>query len=151
MNKAFVREPDEPDDLHCPRCGGLGAAVSNATIAAQVREGVASSLGSSACFCVSPTCEVAYFDGFDQIITTAQLRQPVYPKDPEAPICACFGLKAADVIADAKAGNPAGVRMLIERSQGRQPICETRAVSGRCCADEVQRIYLRATRETAGL
>jgi len=147
MNKAFVREPDEPDDLHCPRCGAMGQAVSAVTIKAQLREGAAgapgaASLGSSAFFCANPLCEVAYFDGFGQIAPVIQLRQPVYPKDPDAPICACFGLKAEDVAADARAGNPAGVRMLIEKCKT-QTTCETRAANGKCCVDEVQKVYLK--------
>lgn len=143
MNKAFVREPDEPDDLHCPACGSVGQSVGAATIAAQVRAGAGAALGSSACFCPAPTCHVAYFDGFGQTISIDELRAPVYPKDPDAPICPCFGLKAQDVAADAQAGNPAGVRMLIERCRTQGEICATRAANGRCCQDDVQRVYLK--------
>lgn len=143
MNKAFVREPDEPDDAHCPRCGAIGSSVSGATIAAHLREDLHSPLGSSAFFCVSASCEVAYFDTNGQTITTPQLRTAIYPKHPEAPICACFGLKADDVAADARAGNPAGVRMLIERSKTQSDKCATLAADGKCCVDEVQRVYLK--------
>jgi len=138
-----MREPDEPDDLHCPRCGALGQAVGQVTVAAQLREGSAAALGSSAFYCPNPICEIAYFDGFGQLVPVIQLRSPVYPKDPDAPICACFGLKAEDVAADARAGNAAGVRMLIERCKTQADICVTRAANGRCCAEEVQRVYLK--------
>lgn len=147
MNKAFVREPDEPADLHCPRCGALGQAVSGATIAAQLRAQVNSPLGSSACFCATPSCEVAYFDHSQSTILIEQLRLPIYPKDPDAPICACFGLKAKDVVADARLGNPAGVRMLLERSVTQREKCVTKAADGRCCVDAVQRLYLRTVNE----
>jgi hypothetical protein len=143
MNKAFVRDPDQPDDAHCPRCGAIGATVAAATIAAHLREGLQSPLGSSACFCGNASCEVAYFDTNGQVIPTARLRAAVYPKHPEAPICACFGLKAEDVAADARADNAAGVRMLIERSKKQGERCATLAANGRSCVDEVQRVYLK--------
>lgn len=143
MNKAFVREPDEPDDLHCPRCGALGRSVSSVTIMAQLQAGIVSPLGSSACFCSSPTCEVAYFDSSSATLLCTQLRTPIYPKDPDAPVCACFGLRAEDVVADATIGNAAGVRMLLERSVTQREICVTKAADGRCCVDEVQKLYLQ--------
>ena len=41
-------------------------------------------------FCPSPRCEVVYFDAFERVVLTADLPQPVYPKDPAAPLCALF-------------------------------------------------------------
>ncbi len=143
MNKAFVKEPDEPDDLHCPRCGGLGQSVSAATIHAHLNEGDTASLASSSCFCGNANCDVAYFDGFEQVILVEQLRKPIYPKDPVAPICACFGLKAEDVAADAQAGNAAGVRQLIDKCKDHREACVLLAANGRCCVDEVQRQFLK--------
>lgn len=143
MNKAFVKEPDEPDDLHCPRCGSIGQAVAAATIHAQLKPDVAVSLSSSACFCGNANCDVVYFDGFEQVIEVDLLKQPVYPKHPDAPICACFGLKAEDVAADAKAGNAAGVRLLLHRSKTRLEECALLCANGRSCVDEVQRLFLK--------
>ena len=149
MNKAFTREPDEPDELHCPRCGALGSPVGAATIAAHLGEGARSSLSSTVCFCPTPTCPVAYFDHFEQTIAASDLNRAVYPKDPQAPICACFKLKADDVEADAQAGNPAGVRELIRMSQTAAARCETLAASGKCCVPEVQKLYMRNTPKAA--
>ena len=144
MNKAFVREPDEPDDLHCPRCQAIGQAVEAATIAAHLRDGERNPLGSSACFCPAAACEVAYFDAHGQSIPAALLNRPVFPKDPDAPVCACFNLKADDILADAAANNPAGVRELIRLSKSPRADCAARAANGRCCVAEVQRIFLKA-------
>ena len=143
MNKAFVKEPDEPDDLHCPRCGSLGQSVSPATITAHLKPDESSPLSSSSCFCSNANCEVVYFDGHGQVIQVDRLSKAVYPKHPDAPICACFGLKVEDVIADAQAGNAAGVRLLIERSKDRAEHCLLLAGNGRCCGDEVQRVFLK--------
>ncbi|MEX2212526.1 MAG: hypothetical protein WD768_00265 [Phycisphaeraceae bacterium] len=144
MNKAFTREPDEPDDLRCPHCGVIGSAVSSLTITHHLREGDTSPLSSSACFCPTHTCPIAYFDGFGQSIAASSLNRPIYPKDPAAPVCACFRLKAEDVEADAKANNPAGIRELIRKSQMGKAKCEEKAADGRCCVGEVQRLYLKA-------
>ena len=35
---------------------------------------------------------------------TGDLDGPVYPKDPDAPICACFGLTRLDIEADVREG-----------------------------------------------
>ena len=48
---------------------------------------------------------------------TGDLRHPVYPKDPQAPICACFGLTAEDVEADIREGGVTRVRALIEKAK----------------------------------
>ncbi len=144
MNKAFVREPDEPDDLHCPRCRAIGQPVEAATIVARLRDGQRHTLGSSACFCPTASCEVAYFDAYGQSIAAALLNRPVYPKDPDAPVCACFHLKANDILADAAANNPAGVRELIRLSKTPRADCAVKSANGRCCVPEVQRIYLKA-------
>ena len=43
---------------------------------------------------------MAYFDAFERAILSADLTKPVYPKDPDAPICACFGLTRRDIEQD---------------------------------------------------
>jgi hypothetical protein len=146
MNKAFTREPDEPDEVHCPACGAIGSPVSTTTIAQHLRDFDVSPLSSSACFCPTPTCDIAYFDGFNQTIEAARLNRAVYPKDLDAPICACFRLKAVDVEADAQANNPAGVRELIRMSQTERARCEEMAADGKCCVPQVQQVYLKAVK-----
>lgn len=149
MNKAFLREPDEPDVLHCPRCGAIGQPVGPAVIAAHLRAGERNPLNASSCFCPGGSCEVAYFDSFGQTIAAATLNRAVYPKHPDAPVCACFRLKAIDIEADAEAGNPAGIRELIRLSQTPRARCAELAAGGICCVPEVQRIYLKAAARKA--
>ena len=54
----------------------------------------------AAWFCAFPRCDVAYFNLFGGVVLMDELKAPVYPYDPNAPICACFGLTYDDVEAD---------------------------------------------------
>jgi hypothetical protein len=148
MNKAFVREPDPPKHIRCPDCDVIGHPVGQATLAAHLAEPNRQRLAESACFCHNPRCKVAYFDGYEQKIAVDQIERSVYPKDPEAPICSCFGLSAEDVIHDAGAGNPAGVRALIAKSKSNEAQCLLRAPDGRCCVAEVQRLYMKHVQQS---
>ena len=143
MNKAFVREPDETGALHCPACGSLGVSVTRETWRVHVVEVAADALAETAFFCPFPRCDVVYFDMFERQVTTTALRQGVYPKDPQAPMCACFGLTAEDVEADIEEGGVNRVRALIERAKGPEAHCRTAAASGQSCIGEVQRYFMK--------
>lgn len=143
MNKAFVREPDDTGQLHCPACGSLGTLVHRETWAAFVHEGEAGSLAETAFFCPFPRCEVVYFDMFERRVTTAELVRSVWPKDADAPICGCFGLTRQDVEADIEEGGVRRVRALIEKAKSPEAQCRTHAASGQNCTAEVQRYFMK--------
>ena len=144
MNKAFVREPDDTGELHCPACGSLGIAVMRETWQGHVNDGAAGSLAETAFFCPLAKCPVVYFDMFDRRITTDELRHGVYPKDPEAPICACFGMTLAEVRADAQSGAVERVRALVAKAKSPEARCHNLSASGQSCVAEVQRAYMKA-------
>ena len=143
MNKAFVREPDDTGDLRCPRCGSLGISVGATTLDAQLPASVRSQLGATAFFCPFPTCEAAYFDMFGRIVEAAALGKGVYPKDPAAPICGCFGLTVDDVEQDLREGAPTRVRAIVARSKTSEAECERKSPTGRPCLPEVQKCYMQ--------
>ena len=116
MNKAFVRESDVTDEM-CPRCGAAGIPVQRNTLRTHVVETAWLSLADPANFCPTPTCDVAYFDGFQRAVGTSELRHPVYPKDPQAPLCACFGLTSDDIDQDLAEGGVARTRACVQRAQ----------------------------------
>lgn len=146
MNKAFVREPDG-DDALCPRCGGRGEVVGRAAIESHEPPALVDHLSAGASYCVTPICEVVYFDAFERVVTLDQLTRPVYPKDPDAPICACFGATTELIEQDLAEGGVTRTRALIAKSKSDEARCATMSVTGRSCAAEVQRYYMRRKNE----
>ncbi len=142
MNKAFVREPDINEEF-CPRCGSIGQAVGRGTIRNYVSQEAAVSLSEPANFCPKPTCEVVYFDVFERYVLTDALIKPAYPKDPQAPMCACFGVTERDIDADISEGGKSRTRSVVDRSKSPAAHCEQLAANGRSCVPEVQRYFIR--------
>ena len=142
MNKAFVREPDQTGEF-CPECGSLGDPVGSETLAAQLSPEVRRGLADTASFCPYPRCDVVYFDSFERVVTTAAFSHPVYPKDPSAPICACFGFTCEEVEQDVAEGGLTRVKALFAKSKSPEAACATKAVNGKCCSTEVQRYYYK--------
>jgi hypothetical protein len=143
MNKAFVREPEFDGRAYCPRCGTLGTAVGEAALDRHVQPRSQTRLGESAWFCGFARCDVAYFDLLERVVEVGELRQAVYPKDPSAPICACFGFTLDDLDADVRERAPTRVRELLAKSKSKDARCRVLAADGQCCMAEVQRLYLR--------
>jgi hypothetical protein len=142
MNKAFVREPDQTAE-HCPRCGSLGQPVGRETLEAQLEPHARSQLAEFAAFCPFPQCEVAYFDQFERVVLVADLPRPVWPKDPDAPLCGCFGLTRDDIEQDIAEGVVTRVKALLARAQSAEARCSLRAANGQSCVPEVQRYYMK--------
>jgi hypothetical protein len=142
MNKAFVRESDSTEVL-CPRCGAAGIDVPRATIERHVPAEALRALAATAFFCPTPTCPVAYFDAFEAQAGTEVLLQKVYPKDPSAPLCPCFGLTREDVEADVAEGTPRRIRELLAKSKSHAAHCDTASPTGRTCLPDVQRYFFK--------
>jgi hypothetical protein len=143
MNKAFVREPEPDGRGYCPQCNALGIAVSEVTLDAHVLDSPRKRLGETAWFCSYPRCRVAYFNEFDAVVEVEELKSPVYPKDDALPICPCFGFELANIEADVRDGTPRRIRELLAKSKSPAAHCKTLAADGKCCLQEVQRIYMR--------
>ena len=145
MNKAFVKEDDDREP-RCPQpegCGGPGVAVPPATVAAQAPETAVAALSDDVLYCLDPACEVGYFDPWGATIPATALASLSWPKDPNAPLCPCFGMTREDVIEDAERKDPSRLRELIAKSEGPDASCTTRTPDGRCCVTEARRLYLR--------
>ncbi len=142
MNKAFVREPDNTVE-YCPRCGSKGEQVGWETVQAHLPEGEKPKVADPANFCPSPNCDVVYFDAFERVIVTDDLSGPVYPKNPDAPICACFGLTRQDIEADVREGSVARVKAIIEKADSPEACCSRKAANGRSCVAYAQKYYMQ--------
>lgn len=143
MNKAFIKEAEATDSAKCPRCGSLGVAVGEETLAAHLPPDVRGEVARTAFFCPYPLCEVVYFDAFERSVIADRLNERIYPKDPDAPMCACFGFTADDIEQDLEEGGVRRVRELLAKAKGPEARCRVAAPSGQCCAGEVQRYYMR--------
>jgi hypothetical protein len=131
----------EPGDLRCPGCGGPGEEVGRPTLEAQLPPEALGPLKGAAYYCADPACAVAYFGGWGAAVPHVKLRSTAYPKNPEGPICPCFGVKASDVVADARDGRKDRVKSLLERARGPEARCAERSPDGRCCAPLVSRLF----------
>lgn len=141
MNKAFVREPEQGDP-RCPGCDATGPVVGSATLEAHA---AGSNLSAPACYCESPNCSVAYFDRWGTTVAADRISGPAWPKLQDAPVCSCFGVTAAEIEADARAGRMERIRGLIERSRTPEAKCGVLAPSGRCCVPTLRRLFSEAT------
>jgi hypothetical protein len=148
MNKAFIRDPDQTAE-RCPRCGSLGQTVAAPTLDALLPAEVRRRLPDTANFCPLPSCEVAYFDMFEQSVSTGELNCPVYPKDLEAPICPCLGLTRADVERDVREGVVTRVKAALEHAKSPEARCMTMAANGQPCVAAVQRYYMKCRGESS--
>jgi hypothetical protein len=142
LNKAFVRESDSTE-VRCPRCGAIGEEALRSALEALTTAETRRSLAASVLFCPTPVCEVAYFDAFEAFVTVDSLVRPVYPKDPDAPICPCFGLTSDDIQEEAAGSVPVRIRELYRRSKTDEARCYELSPTGRCCLPEVQRLYFK--------
>ena len=131
----------------CPRCGVIGTPVARHTVAAHVPPEAAGRLSDTAYFCSNPRCNIAYYDALEQWLPIDLLDRSIFPKDPMAPICSCFGMTAQDVEADAKAGRTDRIKQLIVRAQTTDARCDELAPNGCSCVPEIQRHYLKCSRK----
>ena len=142
MNKAFIREPDRTAD-YCPRCGSKGEPVGGETLRSLLTNEQLRAVAEPANFCPSPQCQVVYFDSFERTILTADLQHPVYPKDPTAPICPCFGLSREDIQRDVQDGVTTRVKAVIEKAKSSAARCRQMAANGQPCVAYVQKYYMQ--------
>ena len=146
MNKAFTREPDQTAD-YCPRCGSKGEPVGAKTLQAHLTDQQRAAIADPANFCPSPRCAVVYFDVFERTILATDLASPVYPKDPTAPICACFGLTREDIEQDIREGVVTRVKAVLEKARSGDARCAETAANGRSCVAQVQKYYMQCRAE----
>jgi hypothetical protein len=142
MNKAFVREPETTEVL-CPRCGAAGIDTLRAAFEMHVPADARRPLAASTYFCPTPTCSVAYFDAFEAVVPVEALTTAVYPKDPAAPLCPCFGLTMEDVEADVAEGTPTRIRALLAKAKSPEARCDELSPTGRSCIPDVQKCYFK--------
>ena len=142
MNKAFIREPDPTADF-CPRCGSKGEPVGADALTSYLTDQQRQGLAESVSFCPSPKCQVVYFDSFERVVMASETTRPVYPKDPTAPICACFGLTQEDIEQDVREGVVTRTKAVLEKAKSPDARCAEMAANGKPCVALVQKYYMQ--------
>ena len=142
MNKAFVREPDRTAD-YCPRCGSKGEPVGGETLRSFLTDKQRRAVAEPANFCPSPKCRVVYFDSFERTVLTTDIQRPVYPKDPTAPLCGCFGLTREDIERDVQERATTRVKAIIEKAKSSAARCRKMAANGKPCIAYVQKYCMQ--------
>ena len=148
MNKAFTREPDQQAD-YCPRCGSRGEPVGADTLNTYLPGEKRRMVSTPANFCPSAGCDVVYFDAFERIVRTGDLGRPVYPKDADAPICACFGLTQRDIEQDVREGVVTRTKAVLLKAASDEAHCARAAANGQSCAAYVQKYYMQCKQRLA--
>ena len=143
-----MKEP-EPQDPACPECGAACEAVAPSTVDVHVPAALRAPLSGTVYYCANPKCRTAYFNAWGAALPADQVTGRAWPKDPEAPICPCFGMKAGDVVGDARAGRKDRVKDLVEKSRGPDARCAQLSPDGACCVPRVMRLF-RETFEARG-
>lgn len=104
-------------------------------------------LNDLAFFCSYARCPVVYFDLFERVVEESAVAAPVYPKNPAAPLCACFGLTCDDVEEDLREGGVTRTRGCVEKAKSPAARCRVASPSGQSCVTEVQRYYMKRRSE----
>jgi hypothetical protein len=84
-----------------------------------------------------------YFDIFERVLEVDRLTGPVWPKDPAAPICACFGFGRDEIEADIREGSVQRTREQLDKAGSPAAHCATASASGHSCVPDVQRYYMK--------
>lgn len=127
----------------CPSCGQKGKPVGGQTVKAMLAISLAHVTHEPYLFCRTRDCPVVYFsaDG-QQAFTTADVRERVYQKDPDADdvfVCYCFrhtlGSLRAEIMEN---GHSKVVESINAGIQAGQCACDIRNPQGSCCLGNVR-------------
>lgn len=136
-----IQRPPRSASL-CPECEQKGKPVQGQTVKALLLVSLREVRAVKYLFCRTPTCPVVYFsaDGA-QTFTTAQVRERVYQKEPDADdvfICYCFRRTAGEVRRAAPETPAAIVDDVQTGIDAGQCACDLRNPQGSCCLGNVR-------------
>ena len=134
----------------CPGCGRLAAVVEPQTVKALLIETALRRFEIDAYyFCVSPTCELVYFNLGGGRFSTTDLRVLVWQKEPggHRTICYCFG-EREDHIQDEieRTGASGALSRVRAHIEARRCACDVRNPRGVCCLGDLTGAVTRIQR-----
>jgi hypothetical protein len=129
-------------DAFCPECKQKGKAVQGQTVKALLSISLRSVQDTEYYFCRTRSCPVVYYsaDGVS-VFTTAQVRERVYQKEPNAGdvnVCYCF----RHTVAEIRDASPEARELILKDIntgiQANQCACDLRNPQGYCCLGNVR-------------
>lgn len=142
MSKCCCRETSsEPMASRCPSSGSTGVAVDRLTVKALLTEIALRRLEADAYrFCPDPDCDVVYFDDHGRCFRRADVRVPVWHKEPfgARTICYCFAESESSIRTEIDAYKLSSV---VERVRAHidadRCACDVRNPRGACCLGDL--------------
>ena len=131
----------------CRDCGSKGSAVDLLTAKALLMEVALRRLTSAPLyFCQEPTCSVVYFTTDGQVYSGADLRVPVWQKEPAGNrrICYCFDENEESMRRElVETGRCAAVQRVRAHITADRCACELRNPRGTCCLGDLMKAVAR--------
>ncbi len=125
----------------CPRSGTKGIAVDPLTVKALLTETALRRFAASTHhFCPEPACDVVYFDDGGGVYLRADVRVPVWQKEPfgSRVVCYCFGEDERYMRAEIlTTGRSEAVERVRDHIAAGRCACEVRNPRGVCCLGDV--------------
>lgn len=137
-----VPEPEPRPVLNCPKSGAKAKPVDLQTVKALATERALQRVDPSSAhrFCPDSNCDVVYFDTAGNQYTTADIRVPVWQKEPfgRRTVCYCFGENEHDIREElTKLGRSEAVDRVRRHIGAGRCACEVRNPRGACCLGDV--------------
>jgi len=140
-NCCQVPAPEPQGVVSCPVRGSKGKPVELQTVKALLTEHALRRVGTSEHrFCPQPDCHVVYFDAAGNQYTKADVRVPVWDKEPfgERMVCYCFGENEASIRVEIERhGRSDAVGRVRRHIEAGRCACEVRNPRGVCCLGDV--------------
>ncbi len=129
---------------NCPNCGQKGKLVQGQTVKALLSSSLRQLQDINYYFCPTQSCPVVYFSSDStSIVTTSQLRERVYQKEPTADdvlVCYCFKYAVADIRNATQETRNSILKDINAGIQANQCACDIRNPQGSCCLGNVRRL-----------
>ena len=125
----------------CPVSGTKGAGVELQTVKAMLTEVALRQVTTADHqFCPDPVCDIVYFAEDGRTYSKADLRVPVWQKEPVGArvVCYCFGENEADIRSEIEInGRSHAVERVKAHIKAGRCACEVRNPRGTCCLGDV--------------
>ncbi|MEO5897321.1 MAG: (2Fe-2S)-binding protein [Vicinamibacterales bacterium] len=141
MSDCCCQPPVRPSAAHCPACGNKGLAVALQTVKAMLLPQALQRLDvTDHRFCPTARCEVVYFDDAGHTFCRADVRVPVWHKEPfgRRVVCYCFGETETIIREELEhTGSTQAEERVRRHIAATRCACDIRNPKGSCCLGDL--------------